>query len=356
MTDAEREDTTDPSRVGNGKTRSVWFEAPRTVAVKTAEIPTPGTNEVLVEAIVSAVSAGTEGVIYRGEAPNSPRPDPIETIPDDLTFPVRYGYATVGRVTDVGDGVPGRWEDRLVCVYGPHASHLVADPDDLVPVPPSRTPREAVFLPNTESAVNFLLDGRPVIGERVLVLGLGVLGLLTTGLLANTPAHAVVGVDYHDRRRRAAERLGAHTTFHPDPDDDQELLDRFVDAAGGRADLVYELTGNPEAFEQAVRAVGFDGRIVVGSWYGSRPTALGFGDHFHRNRIDITSSQVSTLAPRDTGRWTIARRRATALEWIDRLDVDSLITHEVPVERAPEMYRLLDEEPARAIQVLFRYD
>ena len=130
-----------------------------------------------------------------------------------------------------------------------------------------------------------------------------------------------------------------------------------VDSDDGRsgADLVYELSGQPSALDDAVAATGYDSRVVVGSWYGTRRASLDLGSGFHRDRVSIESSQVSTLSPETRGRWSHARRMRTALERLREHDIGSLVTHRVPFDDAPTAYRLLDERPDEALQVLLTY-
>lgn len=332
--------------------RSLYFVKPNVVECRPRELPTPNATELLVETDRSAISSGTEQLVRRGHAPKRLETDgPVETLVEDLTFPVRYGYAAVGRVVETGDEVDDAWLDKQVFAYNPHETHFLAEPDDLVAVPSELPPRHAPLLANAETAVNFLLDGQPALGERVAVFGQGVVGLLTTGLLASLPLECLVAVDPLPRRRELARVFGADVTV--DPTEGMESL--VDDRLPGRPDLTYELSGNPNALDDAVSVTGYDGRVVVGSWYGTKAATFEFGDRFHRHRIDIHSSQVSTIAPRHEGRWTRDRRHEQAWQWLEDLPIDSLITHEIPFERAPEAYQLLDDSPDEAVQVLLTY-
>lgn len=333
--------------------RTLYFTGAECVELRSRTVPEPGAGEVRVRTQTSAVSAGTEGLIYRGEAPTDlPADDVLDALDEDLSYPLSYGYAAVGRVSAVGSDVDDSWLGRRVFAYNPHASHFLAEPETLVPIPDGISNRQATLFANAETAVTFLLDGQPAIGERVAVFGQGVVGLLTTALLAETPAETVVAVDRYDKRRSVAAAFGADETLEPNGDD---LGRRFQTLVGDRADLTYELSGNPEALDDAVPVTGFDGRIIVGSWYGTKPVELDLGGRFHRDRIELSSSQVSTIAPRHEGRWSRERRRTVAWEWLDRLDLEALFTHEIPFERASDAYRLLEERPAEAIQVRFTY-
>jgi len=341
------------ARAGPG--RAVWFTAPGAVAVRPAPVPEPGPGEALVATVVSAISAGTELLVYRGQAPADLPVDaslPAYAGAGGFRFPLRYGYAAVGRVAALGAGVEPAWLGRLGFAFEPHASHFAAPVSALQPVPPDVAPEAAAFLPNVETAVNLVLDGAPLIGERVAVLGQGVVGLLTTGLLARFPLAALAALDPIPARRVWSRQLGATAALDPrEPD----VLDRLLDALGGRPDLVFELSGAPEALNLAVRAAGFDARIVVGSWYGTRPAALELGGRFHRERLRLISSQVSTLAPALAGRWDKPRRLATAWHHLRALDPARLISHRYPVTAAADAYRQLDQRPGETLQVLLTY-
>ncbi|MDJ1430907.1 zinc-binding alcohol dehydrogenase [Halostagnicola sp. A-GB9-2] len=339
--------------------RRLEFIGPRSVEVRSRSIPDPGPDEVRVRTTLSAISAGTEGLIYRGDAPRElPADESIDSLEGDFSFPLSYGYAAVGRVTAVGRNVSEEWLERRVFAYNPHESHFVTDSESLLEIPDAVSAREAALFANVESAVSFLLDGEPLIGERVAVFGQGVVGLLTTALLARTPIETLVAVDRYEHRRALARELGADRTLEPTADGAEgvEISDAFESIAGGRADLTYELSGSPAALDDAIATAGFDGRVIVGSWYGTNPVTLDLGGRFHRDRIDVRSSQVSTIPPRHEGRWSRERRHAVAWNWLEKLDLDGLFTHRLSLERAGEAYRLLETSPDEAVQVLLSYE
>ena len=333
---------------------SLSFVAPGRVELREQKLPERHPGQVCIETEYSAISAGTEGLVYRGETPETLAvDDEVPTLFEDLSYPLAYGYATVGRVIAVGEGVDESWLDRRVFAYNPHETHFLADPSELVPVPETVPSRVASLHANAETAVNFLLDGQPAFGERVAVFGQGVVGLLTTGLLSQLPLDALVAIEPLTLRRELAREFGADLVLDPDG---ENVAGDIREAIPERPDLTYELSGNPEALNDAMGVTGFDGRILVGSWYGTKPATLQFGGRFHRHRLDIESSQVSTIAPRHEGRWSRERRHDVAWEWLQKLPVDSLLTHELPFERAPEAYELLETDPDEAVQVLLRYD
>jgi 2-desacetyl-2-hydroxyethyl bacteriochlorophyllide A dehydrogenase len=335
--------------------RAVYFHAPRQVEVRYEEVPEPGPRQVLVETMVSAISAGSELLVYRGEAPEEMDLDlSIPSLSGDFTFPLKYGYSAVGRVTLLGHGVEKSWFDRLVFSFQPHQSHFVADTSQLFPLPQGIDPEEALFLPNLETAVNLVMDGHPLIGEAVVVLGQGIVGLLTTALLSRFPLGCLITLDSYPLRRRFSVELGADRSLDPaNPQALSRLLDTLATASG--VDLVYELSGDPNALNMAISACGFAGRIVVASWYGQKRATLDLGGKFHRERIKFISSQVSTLAPELTGRWSKARRLEVAWRWLAEIRPACFITRRIPLEQASEAYKLLDEDPSQELQVVLTF-
>lgn len=316
------------------------------VALRDEALPPPGAGQALVQTELSAISAGTEMLVYRGQTPTGLAVDAaIAALAGEFAYPLKYGYAAVGRVIEVGSDVDPSWLGRLAFAFNPHESHFVAPIEALLPLPDGIDPAAAVFLPNTETAVSLLMDGRPVIGERVAVVGQGVVGLLTTALLAAMPLVSLTAIDPLAERRQWAQRLGA-TALTP-----EEAVAEFA----ATADLTYELSGNPRGLDLAVALTGDFGRVVIGSWYGRKPVALDLGGRFHRAHMRLIGTQVSALAPEWRGRWTKERRLDVAWEMIRRHQPQRLITHRLPLARAAEAYRLLDEQPQQAIQIVLTY-
>lgn len=325
---------------------ALYFTDERTVETRPIEVGPPDADEVLVETRVSAISAGTELLVYRDETPPDTQVDEtIDTLDGEFSFPMQYGYAAVGDVVEVGSAVSQSWLDETVFSFVPHQTHFSATPESLVELSAGTDTERAALLPTVETGVNLVLDSEPRIGERVVVFGAGVVGLCTTRLLAAFPLDRLVVVDPIENRRAVATEMGADAAVHPDAVSEQV----------GDVDLAVEVSGRPGVLDDAVGAVGYDGRVVVGSWYGTKDATVNFGGRFHRDRIEIVSSQVSTVDPALRGRWDVDRRLATAKDWLDGVDVDALITHRIPFEDAPTAYELLDDRPEAALQVLLTY-
>jgi 2-desacetyl-2-hydroxyethyl bacteriochlorophyllide A dehydrogenase len=338
--------------------RVLYFDEPCRVSIREEEIPRPGPGQLLVQTLVSGISAGTEMLFYRGQAPTDiPVDETIPSLAGKLEYPLKYGYAAVGRVIELGSDVSSEWKGRTVFALNPHESHFVISAQNAITLPDGMPPEEAVFIPNMDTAVNFLLDGQPLIGERAVVFGQGVVGLLTTELLAQIALAKLITVDSYPLRRKRSLALGAHTSLDPSAPDFQEQLRGLLDAKStyDGTDLVFELSGNPQALDQAIAATGFGGRVVIGSWYGEKPAQLNLGGRFHRSRIRLISSQVSTVDPKIRGRWDKNRRLQVALRMIEKLKPASLITHRFSIDQAAQAYELLDQHAEEAIQVIFTY-
>jgi 2-desacetyl-2-hydroxyethyl bacteriochlorophyllide A dehydrogenase len=330
--------------------QSLFFHGDRTVTVVNRPLPPPAPGEVMLRTLVSAISPGTELLFYRGQIPAGMAVDAtIATLGGAIQWPLQYGYAAVVEVIGAGAGVDGAIRLGQHCfAFHPHESHFCARPETLIPLPPALAPVRAALLPSMETAVNFLMDGAPVIGERVALLGLGVVGLLTTALLSRFPLAKLRAVDPLPARRQWLQQLTGVTALHPDEAqaaaEDEEL-----------ADLTYELTGNPAALNDAIVMTGFGGRIIIGSWYGVKEAPLALGGRFHRSRIRLLSSQVSSIDPHFGGRWTNRRRLTVALTELAALPVEQLITHRFPLAEAASAYQLLDNAPNQALQILLTY-
>jgi 2-desacetyl-2-hydroxyethyl bacteriochlorophyllide A dehydrogenase len=327
------------------KRQSLWFTAPYQVEIIEEILPPLQPDEILVQTVVSAISPGTEMLLFRDQMPaNMEADETIAALDGTLSYPLKYGYAAVGEVIETGQNVDPSWEGRFIFAFQPHQSHFITRPELVHPLPAGMAPETAVFLPNMESAVSFVMDGRPVIGERVVVFGQGVVGLMTTMVLAQFPLAELIAVDGYALRREWSAKLGATAVL--DPADALSVSD---------ADLAYELSGNPAALNLAISVTGYHGRVVIGSWYGNKKVALNLGGGFHRRHMRLMSSQVSHLHPRWRGRWTKARRLHTTWQMLRRHNPALLITHRFSMEDAAAAYQLLDENAAEAIQPALYY-
>ncbi|MCI0550726.1 MAG: oxidoreductase [Anaerolineae bacterium] len=346
------------------KRKTLYFTAPRQVELREETLPALDADDVLVETICSAISAGTEMLIYQGRFPRDVETDSvILSLRGDFKYPLAYGYACVGVVRETGKQVDRSWRDKVVFSFQPHTSHFITTLDCLFPVPDSFSHETACFLPTMETAVNLVQDGAPILGEHVLVLGQGVVGLLTTSLLNEFPLETLVTADPYALRRKASQEIGITNSFDPNSVNMLTNQDNTIDGAKRnqpaytqkKFDLTFELSSNPSALDDALALTCFSGRIVIGSWYGEKKAEVNLGGAFHRSRIKLISSQVSTIAPELSARWDKARRFEVAWKALERIKPEKWITHRFPIEKAEKAYQLLDENPQEAIQILVTY-
>lgn len=339
------------------KRRSLVFTAPQQVEIVEEDLSPPEEGQVLAEALVSAISPGTERLIFKGLAPRElPADESLASLNGDLSFPLRYGYSMVARVRALGPGVAKDWLDQLVFAFHPHTSAFTMPTSDLLRLPPGFSIEDAAFLPNMETAVNLLQDGAPRLGERVVVIGQGIIGLLTTSLLSKTAALQVITLEPIEVRRSLSLQAGASRSLDPGERDDLETLDHLlqIGTTTGGADLVYELSGNPQALNRALRISGYAGRVLIGSWYGTkRALDLDLGAAFHRQRLTLKSSQVSTIDPHLSGRWSKSRRIDLAMMLLQEITPSRWVTHRFELHQAQQAYEQLED--LSAIQILFRY-
>ncbi len=329
--------------------KSLFFIAPRKLEVRETPLPPLKADEALVETICSAVSAGTEMLVYRGQFPQLT--DAHDAVSSELQYPLAYGYACVGRIRDVGKLADRDMAGRLVFAFHPHASSFIIPLSSVIPIPHSVSPENACFLPNMETAVNLVQDGAPIIGERVLVLGQGVVGLLTASLLSEFPLECLVTVDRYTLRREASGKINKIVSLNS-----SEIQEHLSAYTQNKFDLTFELTGSPSALNAAIEHTAFSGRIVIGSWYGQKRAEIDLGGVFHRSRIKLVSSQVSTISPELSGRWDKARRFGVAWDALERIQPEKWVTHRFSMDDAEKAYRLLDENPQEAIQIFFSHE
>jgi len=309
--------------------KAVVFTGPRRVAVRDVQVAAPGPGELVVRTLFSGISSGTELLAYRGEIdPDVILDERIGTLDGTFAYPFQYGYSCVGEA----DG-------ELVFAFHPHQEQFVARADELVPLG-DVDPREATLFPLVETALQITLDAGPLLGTDVVVLGLGAVGVLTSLLMSRGGAH-VVGVDPRPWRRETAQEVGVRAV---------EPHDAPHDVA-----LVVEASGNPEALAAALELLAHEGTALVASWYGTKHVSLPLGGAFHRRRLTLRSTQVSTIPAALRDRWSIERRRAAGVELLQALPLRALATHAFPVTAAADAFAALDRGEEGLIHAALGY-
>ena len=347
-----------PMAMPETKTAQLWFNGAREVDVRERMLPPPEPGQLLVKTICSAISAGTEMLVYRGQLPAAMKLDAsLESFEHLPVYPLQYGYASVGEVIETGAGLDASWLGKRVFAFQPHASHFCAAPDNVIRVPDDIAAEDAVFLANMETAVNLVQAGRPLIGEHVVILGQGIVGLLLTSLLARCPLGQLDALDAFAPRRALALRQGASQIFDSGSFMEIGTLKQQLTKNTGfsGADLIFEVSGVPEALNLAIELSGYTSRIIIGSWYGNKAAIVALGGEAHRNRLAISTSQVTTLAPHLNGRWDKLRRFELCWDMLRQVNPQQLISHRVYLEDASALYKQLDQSPEAITQAVFIY-
>ncbi|MEP6650807.1 MAG: zinc-binding alcohol dehydrogenase [Lapillicoccus sp.] len=349
--------------------RIVRFTGPRQVDVVAGAVEDCPPGTVRVRTLYSGISAGTELTAYRGSNAYLTKgwdADQRLFVPEhpSVSYPLSgWGYSEVGRVVEiggsggsagsatgtvsVGDVVYGVWGHRSEAVVP--AAGLAAHT-----LPPDLEPVAGVFVRVGAIALNALLAADLHVSESVVVMGQGVIGLLATRLAVLSGA-TVLAVDRIERRRAAARHFGAAHTV--DPTSGRDVAGQVRALTGAGADAAIELSGAYPALHEAIRSVQPGGRVVAAGFYQGPATGLDLGEEFHHNRVSVVASQIGGLPTALTHRWDVARLHRAFLDLVvaGRVDVAFLVSHVVPVSEAASAYRLLDEDPSAALQVVLDF-
>src|ERR671933_590442 len=282
-----------------------WLRAPGSGEIRPVALPEPGRGDVVVRTLRTGVSRGTETLVFRGGTP--PRA-PFQE--GEFPGPVKYGYLNVGAVEEGPAELLGR---TVFCLY-PHQTAYVVPADAVTTVPDRVPPTRAVLTGTVETAVNALWDAAPLVGDRIAVVGAGMVGCSVAALLARFPGATVQLVDENPDRAAMAAALGVEFALPAD--------------ATGDCDVVVHASATSEGLIRALELLAPDATVVELSWYGDRPVSVPFGEYFHSRRLAVRSSQVGGIAPARRGRRSHADRRAIALDLLTDPVFDALITGE----------------------------
>jgi threonine dehydrogenase-like Zn-dependent dehydrogenase len=303
-----------------GDTRAFWLAAPGAGEIRSQPLPDPGPDDVLVRTLHSGVSRGTETLVFRGGVPASQYElmrAPFQE--GDFPAPVKYGYLNVGVVDQGPPALRGR---TVFCLY-PHQTAYVVPADAVTVVPDGVPPARAVLTGTVETAVNALWDAAPLVGDRIAVVGAGMVGCSVAAVLARFPGAAVQLVDANPDRAAVAAALGVDFALPAE--------------ATGDCDVVVHASATPEGLARALELLAPDATVVELSWYGDRPVSVPLGEFFHSRRLGVRSSQVGGIAPARRGRRSHADRRAIALDLLADPAFDALITGECGFDDLPEV-------------------
>jgi threonine dehydrogenase-like Zn-dependent dehydrogenase len=319
--------------------QAFWLRAPGSGEIRPVTLPQPRRDEVMVRTLRSGVSRGTETLVFRGGVP----PDQYAAMrapyqEGDFPAPVKYGYLNVGVVEEGPPGLLGR---TVFCLY-PHQTAYVVEAGAVAVVPEGIPPARAVLAGTVETAVNALWDAGPLLGDRVTVVGAGMVGCCVARLLRQFPAVQVELVDVDAERADVAAALGVEFALP-------------ADAAGGR-DLVVHASATSSGLQRSLELLAPEGTVIDLSWYGDSEVRLSLGGAFHSGRLGIRASQVATLSPARGGGRTTYDRLAIALELLRDPAFDALLTGQSPFADLPDVMAKLAAGSLPAVCHTITYD
>ena len=301
---------------------ALWIPEPGRAELRPTPLPALSENAVKVRTLFSGVSRGTESLVFRGGVPASQH-DRMRCPFQEGSFPgpVKYGYMNVGVIEEgLGPAAEARVGETVFCLF-PHQDLYVVPADAAVPLPPGLPPERAILAANMETAVNAVWDARPAVGDEVVVVGAGVVGMLIAWLCAQTAGARVRVIDPEPTRAAVATRLGLSLEAGP--------------THSGRADLVFHASGTPSGLVDALAEAGPEASVVEVSWFGDRLVALPLGESFHSSRLTLRSSQVGRIPMHQAARWDHARRMALSLRLLRDPVLDALVSGESRFSELP---------------------
>jgi Zn-dependent alcohol dehydrogenase len=319
--------------------RAFWIAEAGRGEIRSEPLPPVSADDVVVRALYSGISRGTEALVFQGHVPPTEfarMRAPFQS--GDFPAPVKYGYASVGEI----ERGPRALEGRHAFVLYPHQTRYVVPAGAVHVLPPSVPASRAVLAANLETAVNGIWDGAVKPGDRVIVIGGGTVGCLSAWLAAKIPGCDVQLVDVNPRRAEVARALGVGFSGPM--------------VAGDEADVVIHASGSADGLALAILVAGFEATIVELSWYGDRNVAVALGGGFHARRLTLKSSQVGHVAGSQRPRWDSRRRMALALSLLAHDELDTLITGESAFDELPAAMAKLATAPGDTICHRIRYE
>ena len=312
--------------------RACWHETPQLSGFR--EAARHDASLVEVEAVCSLISLGTELLVARGEVP--PALQEVMAVPyqeGSLSLPVKYGYSMVGRVAE------GQHQGAIVHLLHPHQERLWVKEEELFLLPPGLPPSRAALISNLETAVNAIWDSGVSVGDRVLVVGLGLIGVLVADLLHAMPGVRCVVAELRQDRLALANAWGWEVW----------------DGVEGEFDLAFHASAGASGLQTALDALGREGLVVELSWYGTRTVNLGLGGSFHAGRKTIRASQVSQIPPGRSPRWDYLRRKQLVARLLADARFDRYLSHRLPFDKLPDFFNKARSQPPEGLSWLVEY-
>jgi 2-desacetyl-2-hydroxyethyl bacteriochlorophyllide A dehydrogenase len=318
--------------------RSLWYIRKGAAELRSVRLQPPAPGEALVRTLYSGISRGTERLVFEGaigETEFERMRCPMQE--GSFPFPVKYGYCATGVVEDGPAALAG----RNVFVLHPHQDFFVAPVAMLAPIPDQVPVRRATLAANMETTLNALWDSGAGPGDKIVVVGCGIVGLLVASLAARLPGATVTAVDTDTSRRPLVASLGAAFAT--------------PDRTPGDADIVFHTSATGAGLNTAIKCAGIEGTIVEMSWYGAKPVQVELGGAFHSRRLKLVSSQVGMVSPGRRARWDYRRRLTAALSLLDLPALDALVAEEIAFEDAPKRLPQVLAASAQGLAPVIRY-
>jgi len=318
--------------------RSLWYARKGVAELRTARLAPPAPGEACVRTHFSGISRGTERLVFEGGIGQSEWERmrcPMQE--GAFPFPVKYGYCATGVVEDGPAELVGR---QVFCLH-PHQDFFTVPIAALAPIPDDVPLRTATLAANMETALNAVWDSGAGAGDRIVVVGAGIVGLLVASLAARLPGAVVTAVDTDESRRPVVEALGAGFAR--------------PEHAPADADVVFHASATAAGLNTAIASAGLEAIIVEMSWYGSKPVQVDLGGAFHSRRLRLVSSQVGMVSPGRRARWTYRRRLEAALRLLAQPALDALVTEEIAFDDAPRRLPQIFAPGAHGLAPVIRY-
>ena len=301
--------------------KSLWHLNESISSIREKEVRVQDLSKLTIKSNYSLISTGTERLVARGEVPKSLyEVMRVANMEGHFTFPLKYGYSLVGEIISEGE-----WKGKRVHLMHPHQNIVWANPADVTIIPDTIPSKRATLASNVETAVNALWDSKVGVGDKVLVVGFGMIGSLVARLLSLMPAVKVVVLEKDVYRQQQAARMGFS----------------LLTTTSADFDISFHTSASSAGLQQAIDAVGKEGTIVELSWYGTKKSTLSLGGTFHYQRKRIISSQVGQIPTDRNHRWTYQRRKAVVLQLLENPLFDEHISHEIRLEDAPLFFEKL---------------
>lgn len=318
--------------------RALWHIKPDQSEIRTHKLLDPEPGQVEIEAVCSLISTGTERRMAMGDIPREVTDQMrVPHMQGNFPFPITYGYSLVGKI--ISPSHP--WQGRLVHVLHPHQTHAVVGSGDVFLIPEQVPAARATLASNLETAVTAVWDSGASLGDKALVVGFGIIGALVARLLSMIGGAEVTVMDTDLRRRELAEQMGFLTITQASPQ--------------VRFDMAFHTSGTSEGLQQAINQVGFEGKIIELSWFGTDAVSVKLGGDFHSQRKQLISSQVSNLPADRLRRWGYRRRKELVFELLQDARFDQLLTEFISFEALPGLFQQIRKGQSKALTWVVDY-